>query len=91
MTAPVRDAQTVEAARAALLCLFEWFELQLLGAGYGDDVGLGTGLRPEPLWEYCLIPNPRPQVVEGWTRELWPVLRRVEMPLGDNDANALST
>ncbi|MGI8593088.1 MAG: recombinase family protein [Solirubrobacteraceae bacterium] len=98
MSGRVRDAKTVEAARAALLQLFEGFTVELMPVGYADEVGLGTGVLTEPQgsfhptpYEYFLQPSPRPHVIEGWTRQFWPVLQRVGMQLSEKDANGLTT
>jgi len=98
MSGRVRDAKTVEAARAALLQLFEGFTVELQPAGYADEVGLGTGVLTDPQgsfhptpYEYFLQPSPRPHVIEGWTRQFWPVLQRVGMQLSEKDANGLTT
>jgi predicted phage gp36 major capsid-like protein len=81
----VTGAEGLNGVRAALLQLFEGFTLHVAGAP-----GAPQRVHAELAWVgqagYLIEPHVRPQVVEGYSKELTPILRREPLCQVENNS-----
>jgi hypothetical protein len=80
----VKSAQGIDGVRAALLQLFDGFTLHR-----ARSKAAPTRVHADLAWlghdhEYLIQPHVRPQVVEGYTEKLTPILRRVTLQQAEN-------